>query len=137
MRNCSAVTCGFAASSATRPHVTPRLSTRGNLLFRAYGILDMEKHRRLLGLQQLVDEDLDAMCADLAAEFSEISGSRLLVTGGGGFLGYYLVQSVLHWNERRAASAKIDVTVYDNYIRGVPEWLEALRGRPRLELRRK
>ncbi len=96
----------------------------------------MEKHRRLLGLQQLVDEDLDAMCADLAAEFSEISGSRLLVTGGGGFLGYYLVQSVLHWNERRAASAKIDVTVYDNYIRGVPEWLEALRGRPRLELRR-
>jgi UDP-glucuronate decarboxylase len=96
----------------------------------------MEKHRRLIGLQQLVDEDLDAMCADLAAEFSEISGSRLLVTGGGGFLGYYLVQSVLHWNERRAASAKIDVTVYDNYIRGVPEWLEALRGRPRLELRR-
>jgi UDP-glucuronate decarboxylase len=96
----------------------------------------MEKHRRLIGLQQLVDEDLDAICADLAAEFSEISGSRLLVTGGGGFLGYYLVQSVLHWNERRAASAKIDVTVYDNYIRGVPEWLEVLRGRPRLELRR-
>jgi UDP-glucuronate decarboxylase len=96
----------------------------------------MEKHRRLIGLQQLVDEDLDAMCADLAAEFSEMSGSRLLVTGGGGFLGYYLVQSVLHWNESRAASAKIDVTVYDNYIRGVPEWLEALRDRPRLELRR-
>ena len=96
----------------------------------------MEKHRRLIGLQQLVDEDLDAICADLAAEFSEMSGSRLLVTGGGGFLGYYLVQSVLHWNQKHSASAKINLTVYDNYIRGVPEWLEALRDRPNLELRR-
>jgi UDP-glucuronate decarboxylase len=96
----------------------------------------MEKHRRLIGLQQLVGEDLDAICTDLAAEFGEMSGSRLLVTGGGGFLGYYLVQSVLHWNQKHSASAKINLTVYDNYIRGVPEWLEALRDRPNLELRR-
>ena len=96
----------------------------------------MEKHRRLIGLQQLLDEDLEAICEDLAAEFTEMSGSRLLVTGGAGFLGYYLVQSVLHWNERRAASPKIDLTVYDNYVRGVPEWLEALRDRSHLELRR-
>jgi nucleoside-diphosphate-sugar epimerase len=96
----------------------------------------MEKHRRLIGLQQLVDEDLDAICTDLAAEFGEMSGSRLLVTGGGGFLGYYLVQSVLHWNQNHSASAKINLTVYDNYIRGMPEWLEALRDRPNLELRR-
>jgi len=96
----------------------------------------MEKHRRLIGLQQLVDEDLDAICTDLAAEFGEMSGSRLLVTGGGGFLGYYLVQSVLHWNQKHSAGTKIDLTVYDNYIRGVPDWLEALRGLPNLELRR-
>lgn len=95
----------------------------------------MEKYRRLIGLRQLLDEDLDAICADVAAEFSEIAGSRLLVTGGGGFLGYYLVQSVLHWNEKHTAGARIDVTVYDNYIRGVPDWLEALRDRPHLELR--
>src|SRR5215470_15337300 len=96
----------------------------------------MRKHRRLIGLRQLLDEDLAAVCADLTTEFGELSGGRLLVTGGGGFLGYYLVQSVLHWNEMRAASAKIDVTVYDNYARGVPEWLEALRGRRHLQLRR-
>ena len=63
-------------------------------------------------------------------------GGRLLITGGAGFLGYYLVQSVLHWNETRAAGAKIDLTVYDNYVRGVPEWLEALRDQPYLQLRR-
>jgi UDP-glucuronate decarboxylase len=100
------------------------------------GISDMQKHRRLIGLRQLLDEDLHAVCADLTAEFGAMSGGRLLVTGGGGFLGYYLVQSVLHWNETRAAGAKIDLTVYDNYARGVPEWLEALRDRPHLQLRR-
>jgi nucleoside-diphosphate-sugar epimerase len=46
------------------------------------------------------------------------------------------VQSVLHWNQNHSASAKINLTVYDNYIRGMPEWLEALRDRPNLELRR-
>lgn len=96
----------------------------------------MHKHRQLIGLQELLDEDLDAICADLAAEFGAMSGGRLLVTGGGGFLGYYLVQSVLHWNDTRAAGGKINVAVYDNYARGVPEWLEALRGRADLELRR-
>ena len=97
---------------------------------------DMHKHRRLIGLQQLLDEDLDAICTDLTAEFGAMSGGRLLVTGGGGFLGYYLVQSILHWNDTRAAGGKINIAVYDNYARGVPEWLEALRGRPDLELRR-
>jgi len=54
---------------------------------------------------------------------------RHLITGGGGFLGYYLVQAALYWNDKRASGARIDVTVYDNYVRGVPEWLEALRPR--------
>lgn len=90
----------------------------------------------MIGLRQLLEEDLQAICADLSSEFGELGGSRLLVTGGGGFLGYYLVQSVLHWNATRSGTAPIDMVVYDNYARGVPEWLEALRGRACLELRR-
>jgi nucleoside-diphosphate-sugar epimerase len=96
----------------------------------------MQEHRRLIGLRQLLDEDLGAVCKDLSSEFAEMAGGRLLVTGGGGFLGYYLVQAALHWNDTRSAGARIAVSVYDNYVRGVPEWLEALRGRPDLELRR-
>ena len=57
------------------------------------------------------DEDLDAVCADLTAEFGALSGGRPLVTGGGGFPGDYLVQFVLPWNETRVADAKIDLTV--------------------------
>ena len=88
----------------------------------------------LPSLEQLLTEDLDCICADLAAEFPALAGKRLLVTGGGGFLGYYLIQSALHWNRRNAAVPPISVTVYDNYFRGVPAWLEALRANPQLTL---
>lgn len=96
----------------------------------------MHKHRRSIPLHQLLDEDLSAVCADLKAEFEAMSGGRLLITGGGGFLGYYLVQSVLHWNDMRSREERITLSVFDNYARGVPGWLEALRHRRDLELRR-
>jgi UDP-glucuronate decarboxylase len=85
-------------------------------------------------LERILTEDLDSICADLAGEFPALSGKRLLVTGGGGFLGYYLIQSALHWNRRNPARPPISVTVYDNYFRGVPDWLEALRSNPQLTL---
>ncbi len=96
----------------------------------------MQKHRRLIPQRQLLEEDLDAVCSDLKAEFGAMSGGRLLVTGGAGFLGYYLVQAVLHWNDTRAAGNKIDLVVYDNYARGVAPWLEELSARDDLQLRR-
>jgi UDP-glucuronate decarboxylase len=43
-----------------------------------------------------------------------------------------LVQSVVHYN--KTAARPIQLTVYDNWARGVPEWLEALRGTPNLAL---
>jgi UDP-glucuronate decarboxylase len=93
--------------------------------------------RPLIPLQQLLEEDLEAVCSDLDVELGEMAGSALLITGGGGFLGYYLVQAALHWNRTRGpARGALDVTVFDNYLRGVPAWLEALRGEPRLALAR-
>jgi nucleoside-diphosphate-sugar epimerase len=83
---------------------------------------------------EIVHEDLDNIAAELDEEFSRMGGKRLLIVGGAGFLGYYMVQSVLHWNERAGAGNPICVTVYDNYIRGVPTWLAALEENPNLEL---
>lgn len=51
-----------------------------------------------------------------------MTGGHLLITGGAGFLGYYLVQSILHWNQR--SGRPIRVTVFDNFVRGVPDWLQ-------------
>src|SRR5258708_23182225 len=78
-------------------------------------------------LQELLDNDLTRITTTLREEFAAMEGSNLLVTGGGGFLGYYLVQSALFWNERLAGKHPIKVTVVGNYQRRVPESLLGLR----------
>jgi nucleoside-diphosphate-sugar epimerase len=83
----------------------------------------------------VIEADLEYICRSLTSEFSEMAGKRLLIVGGAGFLGYYLVQSVLQWN-RVSDGAPIQVTVYDNYIRGVPQWLTGLSGDPQLSVTR-
>lgn len=83
-------------------------------------------------LEDLLEEDLSYVARALGAEFAELAGKRLLITGGAGFLGYYLVQSALHYN--RSAARAIDVTVYDNFARGYPAWLAALQGSPHMAL---
>ena len=65
----------------------------------------MQKQRQLISLRDLLDEDLDAIIADLSAEFGMMSGSRLLLTAVVDFSDTTLVQSVLHWNDRRPAEA--------------------------------
>lgn len=83
---------------------------------------------------KIVREDLDYICAQLRVELDRMAGKRLLVTGGGGFLGYYIVQAVLRWNEEESVNRRIHVTVLENYSRGVPAWLEELDGNPQLDL---
>jgi UDP-glucuronate decarboxylase len=71
----------------------------------------------------VVREDLEYILAGAARELSSLSGKRLLVTGGAGFLGYYLVQAALAWNRNARPGDRIEVTVLDNLVRGVPDWL--------------
>ncbi len=73
--------------------------------------------------QEVIDKDLEYIYRNLVAEFKCLSGKKLLLTGGAGFLGYYLVQSILYWNKRTERPQHITLTVYDNFIRGVPDWL--------------
>ena len=92
-------------------------------------------NRSLISLSELLNEDLGRICVDCAAEFDAMSGKRLLITGGGGFLGYYLVQAALHWNRSNSKKPAISVVVFENYLRGKPAWLEALNGTPHFEVR--
>ncbi len=76
--------------------------------------------------QEIVQQDLGYICDNLRDEFAIMAGKKLLITGGAGFLGYYLVQSVLFWNKTADDTQHIELTVYDNYMRGVPPWLTEL-----------
>jgi dTDP-glucose 4,6-dehydratase/UDP-glucuronate decarboxylase len=84
--------------------------------------------------EQVVSTDLDYIIKAGAEEFASMSGRRVMIAGGAGFLGYYLVQSALHWNAKNPAAAPIKVIVMDNFIRGVPAWLTALEKSPSLRL---
>jgi nucleoside-diphosphate-sugar epimerase len=82
----------------------------------------------------VVRRDLDEIARGLRPELARLAGHSLLITGGAGFLGYYLVQAALHHNAASAADGRIDVTVFDNFARGVPGWLTALHENPSLQL---
>ena len=84
--------------------------------------------------RDIVDQDLEFLSKALRAEFARIAGCDLLIVGGAGFLGYYLVQGALHWNKTLGRRQPIRVTVYDNYRRGLPTWLSALSGDSNLTL---
>ena len=80
------------------------------------------------------DGDLDAMVEDLDTDLWRMSGRHLLITGGAGFLGYYLVQVPLAWNDAHPGEPPIGVTVMDNYFRDAPAWLKELEHRPDVDL---
>jgi UDP-glucuronate decarboxylase len=86
-----------------------------------------------LGAREVVTTDLDYMAGSLQSELATLDGSQLLITGGAGFLGYYLVQSVLHWNET-GASLPIHITLLDSFLRGTPSWLSSLTDRRDMRL---
>jgi nucleoside-diphosphate-sugar epimerase len=75
---------------------------------------------------EVVNKDLGYIYDNLKEELSCMAGQRLAITGGAGFLGYYLVQVILYWNNKTNAASNIQLTVFDNYIRGVPAWLKKL-----------
>ncbi len=84
--------------------------------------------------EDVVRLDLAYMLSCLEEEFKYLAGKKLLITGGAGFLGYYLVQVVVEWNQRQTQSDRIALTVFDNYQRGVPRWLKDLAKKGELDL---
>lgn len=74
---------------------------------------------------EVVNDDLAQIVERAATELDSMAGDRLLVVGGGGFVGYYLIQAALRWNESERGRP-ISVTVFDNWARGLPKWVSAL-----------
>ncbi len=76
--------------------------------------------------RDVIDADLAELRQTLATELPQLAGKHVLIVGGAGFLGYYLVQTLTAANRAGAARPKIRVTVWDSFARGLPAWLDAL-----------
>lgn len=55
-----------------------------------------------------------------------MAGSRLLITGGAGFLGFYFTRVIHYYNQHVTDAERIGLTVFDNYVRGIPQWVSDL-----------
>ena len=84
--------------------------------------------------RDVVELDAEHIVERAATELGRLAGKRLLITGGAGFLGFGFIHALLRWNAGVESSDQVHVTVFDNYARGVPEWLDALHNDPTLEL---
>jgi UDP-glucuronate decarboxylase len=95
---------------------------------------DPAMSRPIPSLPELLDLDLGYICRNLSSEFAQMAGKPLLITGGAGFLGYYLAHAALHFNRTVSADQPIRVTIWDSFIRGRSAWLAALQGTPHLTI---
>ncbi len=77
--------------------------------------------------QEVVQRDVGEMLERLGEDLEDMSGARVLLTGGAGFLGHGFVNLFAAWNRSRPDRA-VDLTVADSFARGRPGWLSHLEG---------
>ena len=83
---------------------------------------------------QVVANDLGFIAEQCRDEFRKLEGRSVLIAGGAGFLGFYLVQAALFWNAAHASEHPIRIAVLDNFVRGLPDWLSRVTSSPSLRL---
>jgi dTDP-glucose 4,6-dehydratase/UDP-glucuronate decarboxylase len=81
----------------------------------------------------VVEHDIALVGDHAGAELDALAGKRVLVTGGAGFLGYLLVHTLCAVG-RNDGREPVELTVYENFVRGRKAWLDELAGRPHLDL---
>lgn len=79
--------------------------------------------------EQIVTEDMEHIGASISDLSEMLIGKRILLAGGAGFLGYYLTLSLLYLNDSLSDEKRIELIIYDNFSRGIPDWLKQLEGR--------
>jgi UDP-glucuronate decarboxylase len=79
-------------------------------------------------MKTVVLADLRYMYENLRDEVDFLKSKEILLTGGGGFLGYYFTALVKFLNnEVLLEGEKIKLSIVDKFFRGIPKWLEVER----------
>src|SRR5262249_5472776 len=72
---------------------------------------------------RIIEEDLALIAGELQEQYDRLAGKTVLVAGGAGFLGRYLVSTLHHLNEQRLLRQPCTVIVVDNFVTGLKHWI--------------
>lgn len=86
-----------------------------------------------LTADEIVQSDICSIAAQCGACLDELSGKEVLFTGGAGFIGYLFVQLLSRIGDDDGRES-INLTIYENFIRGRKNWLAELANRPNVLL---
>ena len=71
----------------------------------------------------VIEEDLNYICDQISDVKEKLKGKTILITGAAGFVGYYLVKTVINLNYNFNKTEKIDLIITDTFYNGVPKWI--------------
>ena len=83
-------------------------------------------------MSNIINDDFSYIFKEASYELAQLQGKKILIVGGAGFLGYYLVQSLASYSKE--AATKLSITVIDNFKRGYPAWLKHLAERDEVNI---
>ena len=72
---------------------------------------------------KIIEEDIAQIAVELEPHYAKLSGKTILIAGGAGFLGRYLVLSLVYLNEHGLLSKNCRIIVLDNFVSGLRGWL--------------
>ena len=75
--------------------------------------------------RQIETDDISYIHKKANLELGLLANHDVLITGAGGFLGYYFIKTFHAWNIKNPEK-KIGLTVLSTFRNGVPDWLQAL-----------
>lgn len=97
---------------------------------RSSTVFAQKKFRDLsVAAQAWLDEDWEMVSSLLGAKLEHLFGSRILLTGAAGFLGFNFLNYFSYINRTKALGRRqrrLRVVAVDNFLRGYPRWLANL-----------
>jgi len=86
-------------------------------------------------LSAVEKKDIDYILKNTDSEFKILEGKTVLITGAGGFLGYYFIKSMLSWNDSH--KVKIQLIINSRFSNGIPKWFKEVKKRNDVEIIKK
>ena len=76
--------------------------------------------------QPIIQKDMDYIASCLNFNLKLFENSNILITGGAGFIGYYLVNFFFYLDSKKILKKNCRIFIWDSFIRGRPKWLKEI-----------